>query len=179
MAIPKHLRINESSPFKTNNKKSVRKTKMSEIVGKIKKIDQSLSRTVAMFRQKNGKTPTELDLMKDSAAVPFLTQRKRLVKQYQYLKQESEFAENTYQTIVGDNPVRRANQSFQGIGGGSPFSGKREYHDTISTPALSPIRRVGTNSNKQGTLWDPRFNAGDIAVDPKIARYYRRLTGGY
>jgi hypothetical protein len=179
MAIPKHLKINESSPFKSNRKKSARKTKMSDIVGKIKKIDQSLSRTVAMFRQKNGKTPTELDLMKDSAAVPFLTQRKRLVKQYQYLKQESEFAENTYQTIKGDNPVRRANQSFQGIGGGSPFSGKREYHDTISTPALSPIRRVGTNSNKQGTLWDPRFNAGDIAVDPKIARYYRRLTGGY
>ena len=179
MAIPKHLKINESSPFKSNRKKSARKTKMSDIVGKIKKIDQSLSRTVAMFRQKNGKTPTELDLMKDSAAVPFLTQRKRLVKQYQYLKQESEFAENTYQTIKGDNPVRRANQSFQGIGGGSPFSGKREYHDTISTPALGPIRRVGTNSNKQGTLWDPRFNAGDIAVDPKIARYYRRLTGGY
>ena len=179
MAIPKHLKINESSPFKSTKKKSARKTKMSEIVGKIKKIDQSLSRTVAMFRQKNGKTPTELDLMKDSAAVPFLTQRKRLVKQYQYLKQESEFAENTYQTIRGDNPVRRANQSFQGIGGGSPFSGKREYHDTIGTPALNPIQRVGNNSYKQGTLWDPRFNAGDIAVDPKIARYYKRLTGGY
>lgn len=179
MAIPKYLKINESSPFKSNKKKSARKTKMSAIVGKIKKIDQSLSRTVAMFRQKTGKTPTELDLMKDSAAVPFLTQRKRLVKQYQYLKQESEFAENTYQTIRGDNPVRRANQSFQGIGGGSPFSGKREYHDTISTPALSPIRRVGRNTNKQGTLWDPRFNASDINVDPKIARYYKRLTGGY
>ena len=179
MAIPKYLKINETSPFKNNRKKSARKTKMSSIVEKIKIIDQSLSRTVAMFRQKTGKTPTELDLMKDSAAVPFLTQRKRLVKQYQYLKQESEFAENTYQTIRGDSPIRRANQSFQGIGGGSPFSGKRSYQDTISTPALSPIRRVGTNTNKQGTLWDPRFNAGDISVDPKIARYYKRLTGGY
>ena len=177
--IPTHLRINEKSPFGGNKRVSVRKTKMSTIVDKIKKVDQHLTRAVAKYRQSNGRTPSELDLMKDSTAVPLITQRKRLVKQYQYLKQESEFAENTYQTIRGDNPVRRANQSFQGIGGGSPFSGKREYHDTISTPALSPIRRVGRNTNKQGTLWDPRFNASDINVDPKIARYYKRLTGGY
>ena len=177
--IPKHLKINESSPFKSGNKKNERKTKMSEIVTKIKKVDQSLSRAVAMFRQKHGKMPNELDLMKDSAAVPLITQRKRLVKQYEYLKQEVKFAENTYRTIRGDNPVGRAKKSFQGIRGSSPFSGRKEYQDTISTPALSPIRRVGTNSNKQGTLWDPRFNAGDVTVDPKIARYYKRLTGGY
>ena len=59
------------------------------------------------------------------------------------------------------------------------FSGRKEYVDTIATPALSPIRRVGTNSNKVGTLWDPRFNAGDVTVDPKIARYYKKLTGGF
>ncbi len=176
--IPRHLEINESSPFGTGRKENKRKTKMGEIVTKIKKIDQSLSRAVALFRQKHNKVPNELDLMKDSTAVPLITQRKRLVKQYEYLKQEVKFAENTYQTIRGDNPVRRANKSFQGIRGSSPFSGSREYKDTISTPALSPIRRVGTNSNKQGTLWDPRFNAGDVTVDPKIARYYRRLTGG-
>ena len=177
--IPGHLKINESSPFGTNKKPDIRKTKMSEIVKKIKKVDQSLSRAVALFRQKNNKVPNELDLMKDSAAVPLITQRKRLVKQYEYLKQEVQFAENTYQTIRGDNPVYRAKKSFQGIRATSPFSGKKEYRDTIATPALSPIRRVGTNSNKIGTLWDPRFNAGDVTVDPKIARYYRRLTGGY
>lgn len=177
--IPKNLRINESSPFGQNKKSDIRKTKMGEIVTKIKKVDQSLSRAVALFRQKKGKMPNELDLMKDSAAVPLITQRKRLVKQYEYLKQEVKFAENTYQTIRGDNPVRRAKKSFQGIKATSPFSGRKEYQDTISTPALSPIRRVGTNSNKQGTLWDPRFNAGDVTVDPKIARYYRRLTGGF
>ena len=177
--IPNYLKINESSPFGQNKKPDIRKTKMGEIVTKIKKVDQSLSRAVALFRQKKGKMPNELDLMKDSAAVPLITQRKRLVKQYEYLKQEVKFAENTYQTIRGDNPVKRANKSFQGIKASSPFSGRREYQDTISTPALSPIRRVGTNSNKQGTLWDPRFNAGDVTVDPKIARYYRRLTGGF
>jgi hypothetical protein len=177
--IPGHLKINESPPFGSNTKSNVRKTKMGEIVKKIKKVDQSLSRAVALFRQKNNKVPNELDLMKDSAAVPLITQRKRLVKQYEYLKQEVKFAENTYQTIRGDNPVNRAKKSFQGIRGSSPFSGRKEYQDTIATPALSPIRRVGTNSNKVGTLWDPRFNAGDVTVDPKIARYYRRLTGGY
>tara|TARA_B110001454_G_C12632661_1_gene397634 strand:+ start:267 stop:803 length:537 start_codon:yes stop_codon:yes gene_type:complete len=177
--IPGHLKINESSPFGSNKKPDIRKTKMGEIVKKIKKVDQSLSRAVALFRQKNNKVPNELDLMKDSAAVPLITQRKRLVKQYEYLKQEVQFAENTYQTIRGDNPVHRAKKSFQGIRASSPFSGKKEYRDTIATPALSPIRRVGTNSNKIGTLWDPRFNAGDVTVDPKIARYYRRLTGGY
>tara|TARA_B110001454_G_scaffold95980_1_gene90997 strand:+ start:2419 stop:2958 length:540 start_codon:yes stop_codon:yes gene_type:complete len=178
--IPTYLKINESSPFGTGKKEDKRKTKMGEIVKKIKKVDQSLSRAVALFRQKKGKMPNELDLMKDSAAVPLITQRKRLVKQYQYLKQEVKFAENTYQTIRGDNPVYRAKKSFQGgISGSSPMSMTREYHDTRSAPALSPIRRVGTNSNKQGTLWDPRFNAGDVTVDPKIARYYKRLTGGF
>jgi len=177
--IPKYLKINESSPFQGAKKKNVRKTKMSDIVTKIKKVDQSLSRAVALFRQKNGKMPNELDLMKDSAAVPLITQRKRLVKQYEYLKQEVKFAENTYKTIRGDNPVGRARQSFKGgITGASPMSSGKEYQDTISTPALSPIRRVGTNSNKQGTLWDPRFNAGDVTVDPKIRRYYSRLMGG-
>jgi len=177
--IPKHLKINESSPFGTGKKQDKRKTKMSDIVEKIKKVDQHLSRTVAQFRQKHGKTPTELDLMKDSAAVPLVSQRKRLVKQYNYLKQESQFAENTYNMIKGDNPVRRANKSFQGIRATNPFSGNREYHDTVGAPALSPIRRIGNNSNKQGTLWDPRFNAGDVTVDPKIARYYKKLTGGF
>ena len=179
MAIPKHLKINESSPFKSNRKKSARKTKMSDIVGKIKKIDQSLSRTVAMFRQKNGKTPTELDLMKDSAAVPFLTQRKRLVKQYEYLKQEDQFAENTYRTIKGDSPIRRANQSFQGSGGGSPFDGRKEYHDP-GRSSRGMINRLGTTTSRKGnTLWDPRFNTSGSSVNPKIARYYKRLTGGY
>ncbi len=177
--IPKYLKIKESSPFGTGRKVDKRKTKMQEIVTKIKKVDQSLSRAVGLFRQKHGKLPNELDLMKDAAAVPLITQRKRLVKQYEYLKQESQFAENTYQTIKGDNPVGRAKKSFQGIRASSPFSGRKEYVDTIATPALSPIRRVGTNSNKVGTLWDPRFNAGDVTVDPKIARYYKKLTGGF
>ena len=34
--IPKHLRINESSPFGNNRKMSARQTKMGAIVGKIK-----------------------------------------------------------------------------------------------------------------------------------------------
>jgi hypothetical protein len=39
--IPRHLEINESSPFGTGRKENKRKTKMGEIVTKIKKIDQS------------------------------------------------------------------------------------------------------------------------------------------
>tara|TARA_B110000467_G_scaffold98521_1_gene89096 strand:- start:320 stop:862 length:543 start_codon:yes stop_codon:yes gene_type:complete len=178
-SIPTHLRINESSPMGSNKKKSVRKTKMGAIVTKIKKVDQSLSRAVALYRQKNGKTPSELDLMKDSAAVPFLTQRKRLVKQYEYLKQEDQFAENTYKTIKGDNPIRRANQSFQGIGGGSPFDGRREYHDP-GRSSRGIVNRLGTTTSRKGnTLWDPRFNTSGSSVNPKIARYYKRLSGGY
>tara|TARA_B110000467_G_C18232547_1_gene429582 strand:+ start:353 stop:811 length:459 start_codon:yes stop_codon:yes gene_type:complete len=152
---------------------------MAVIREKVKKVDQHLSRAVGKYRSKHNKTPNELELQQDQSTTPLIAQRKRLVKQYEYLKQEETFAENTYQTIRGDNPVRRAKKSFQGISGTSPFTGKREYMDTISTPALSPTRRIGTNSNKRGTLWDPRFNAGDVTVDPKIARYYRRLTGGY
>jgi hypothetical protein len=73
----------------------------------------------------------------------------------------------------------RAKKNFQGIRASSPFEGNREYQKVQSLPALSPIRRIGSNSNKAGTLWDPRFNAADITVDPKIARYYRKLSGGY
>jgi len=177
--IPKHLKIDEGSPFGTNNKKNIRKTKMTVILDKVKKVDQHLSRAVAQYRSKHNKTPNEFELQQDPTTTPLISQRKRLVKQYRYLKQESQFAENTYQTIRGDNPVGRAKKSFQGIRATSPFSGRKEYRDTVSAPALNPIRRVGTNSNKQGTLWDPRFNAGDVTVDPKIARYYKRLTGGY
>ena len=144
MPIPKHLKINEASPFTNNSTRNKRKTKMTEIVSKIKKVDQGLSRAVANFRAKHGKTPNELDLMKDAMAVPLITQRKRLVKQYNYLKQEVNFAENTYKTIRGDNPVGRAKKSFQGIGRTSPFTGRKEYQDTVGAPALSPIRRVGT-----------------------------------
>jgi hypothetical protein len=180
MAVMKRYRVTEKNPFVKPKKSDVRKTKMSEIVSKIKKIDQSLTRAVANFVSKNKRTPTELDLMKDSVAVPLITQRKRLVKQYNYLKQEIKFAENTYTMIKGDNPIKRAKRSFQGITPSNPFSGNKEYQiDNKSVPALSPIRRVGTNSNKMGTLWDPRFNAGDITVDPKIARYYKKLTGGF
>ena len=177
--IPKHLKIKETSPFGTGIKKDPRKTKMTEIVQKINKVDQHLSRADGKYRAKYNKTPNELELQQDQSTTPLISQRKRLVKQYNYLKQESQFAENTYQTIKGDNPVGRAKKSFQGIRASSPFEGRKEYRDTISAPALSPIRRVGTNSNKMGTLWDPRFNAGDVTVDPKIARYYRKISGGY
>jgi hypothetical protein len=179
MASIKRYRVTERNPFVKPEKADVRKTKMATIVQKIKKIDQSLTRAVANYISKHKKTPTELDLMKDSIAVPLVTQRKRLVKQYNYLKQEIKFAENTYTMIKGDNPINRAKRSFQGITPSNPFSGNKEYHDPKPTPALSPIRRVGTNTNKIGTLWDPRFNAGDVTVDPKIARYYRKLTGGF
>ena len=176
--IPTHLRINEKSPFGGNKRVSVRKTKMSTIVDKIKKVDQHLTRAVAKYRQSNGRTPSELDLMKDSTAVPLITQRKRLVKQYEYLKQEDQFAENTYNTIKGDSPIRRANQSFQGIGGGSPFDGRKEYHDP-GRNARGRINRVGSYNSRKGTLWDPRFNSSGSSVDPKAARYYKRLTGGF
>jgi hypothetical protein len=178
VGIPKHLRINESSPFASNRKVSARKTKMSAIVSKIKTVDQHLTRAVAKYRSANGKTPSELDLMKDSTAVPLVTQRQRLVKQYQYLKQESQFAEDTYNTIKGDSPIRRANQSFQGIGGGSPFDGRKEYRDT-GLHSRGMINRVGSYNSRKGTLWDPRFNASGSTVDPKAARYYKRLTGGF
>lgn len=169
--------INESSPFVTRETNK-RKTKMNDIVDKIKRVDQHLSRTVGQFRQKHQKTPTELDLMQDAAAVPLITQRKRLVKQYEYLKQEIQFAENTYKTIK-DDPVKNAQRSFRGISTASPFRRGAEYVDPSLGKAVTPINRIGHNTNKKGTLWDPRFNQSDISVDPKIVRYYKKLSGGY
>lgn len=175
--IPKHLKIKSSSPF-LQKQKNERKTKMSHILEKIKKVDQHLSRSVAQYRAKHKKSPTELELMQDSTAVPLITQRKRLVKQYEFLKQEALYAEKTYKTIK-DDPVSNAQKSFRSIKTSNPFSGNKEYSDPITVPALSPIKRIGHNTNKQGTLWDPRFNFGDVTVDPRIERYYKRLSRGY
>jgi len=175
--IPKHLNIKTSSPFPTRQN-TERKTKMANVLEKIKKVDQHLSRAVAQYRAKHNKTPNELELQQDSATTPLISQRKRLVKQYNYIKQESQYAEKTYKTIR-DDPIKRAQRSFSGIRNKNPLDGNREYVNTFSMPALSPIRRIGNNTNKQGTLWDPRFNHGDVTVDPKIARYYKRLSGGY
>lgn len=175
--ISKHS-INSSSPFSNNTPANTRKTKMNKIVEQIKGVDENLSRAVGKFVQKYNKTPTELDLIKDSnSTIPLIDLRKKLVKQYHYLKQEAQFAENTYNVIRGDNPITRAKKSFQGITlTSSPMEGNKSYIDTFSSPT---IRRVGTNSNKQGTLWDPRFNSGDITVNPGINRYYQKLMKGY
>jgi hypothetical protein len=169
--------IDETAPFvkKENNK---RKTKMNDIVTKIKKVDQHLSRTIGQYRAKHKKTPTELDLMQDAVAVPLVTQRKRLVKQYEYLKQEKQYAENTYKTIK-DDPIQQAQRSFHGIRNESPFKPGAEYMVPNYNKAVTPINRIGNNTSKQGTLWDPRFNQSDVRVDPKIARYYKHLSGGY
>ncbi len=60
---------------------------MDNIMEKIKKVDQHLTRAVGQYRSKHNKTPTEVDLMRDSTTVPLVTQRKRLVKQYNFEKQ--------------------------------------------------------------------------------------------
>ena len=169
--------INENAPFvkKANNK---RKTRMNEIVGKIKKLDGHLTRSIGQYRSKHNKTPNELDLMQDPTAIPLITQRKKLVKQYEYLKEEALYAQNTYMTIK-DDPVSNAQKSFRGISNNSPFTPGAEYSIPGFNKAVTPIKRIGNNTSKRGTLWDPRFNQSDVVVNPKIARYYKRLTGGY
>ena len=171
------MNIRSTSPF-IQKKKNERKSKMKVIVEKINKVDQHLSRAVGKYRAQHNRTPNELELQQDQSTTPLISQRKRLVKQYDFLKQENQYAEKTYRTIR-DNPVKRAQRSFRGITNQNPLGRDREYQNTSGGRALSPIRRIGNNSNKSGTLWDPRFNHGDITVDPKIARYYKRLTGGY
>jgi len=168
--IPSYLKIGSLSPFirKQQNK---RKTKMSEVLDKIRSLDQHLSRTVASYRSRNDRPPTELDLMKDAATVPLITQRKRLVKQYKYLKQEANYASRTYKTIK-DDPIMKAQRSFSGIRPMNPFDENRTYNKT-------PIKRIGYNTNKGSVLWDPRFNFGDTAIDPKTSRYYHKLTRGF
>ena len=58
---------------------------MATIVEKINKVDQHLSRAVASYRSRNNKTPNELELQQDQSTTPLISQRKRLVKQYNYL----------------------------------------------------------------------------------------------
>lgn len=176
--IPKHLRLTDKQPFGMQQRPSGKITKLKDIKNKIISVDASLTRIISSYVAKNGKQPNELDLMRDQSAVPLITQRKKLVAQFKNLQEEVKFAENVYQTIK-DDPIRNAKKSFQGLQNTNPFDGNKEYRDPIVKPALSPLRRIGKETYKQGTLWDPRFNAGDITVDPKISRYYRKLTRGW
>ena len=56
---------------------------MAVIRDKVKKVDQHLSRAVAEYRSKHNKTPNELELQQDRTTTPLISQRKRLVKQYE------------------------------------------------------------------------------------------------
>lgn len=177
--IPKHLRVSDSQPFGKTRRPSVKITKLNEIKTKINSLDTSLTRIVSSYIAKHGKQPNELDLMQNQSAVPLITQRKKLVAQFKNLQEEVKYAENVYKTIK-DDPIQNAKKSFQGITmNQNPFSGNREYRDPVVRPALTPSRRIGHSTSKQGTLWDPRFNFSDVTVDPKISRYYRKLTRGY
>ena len=177
--IPKHLRVSDSQPFGKTRRPSVKITKLNEIKTKINSLDTSLTRIVSSYIAKHGKQANELDLMQNQSAVPLITQRKKLVAQFKNLQEEVKYAENVYKTIK-DDPIQNAKKSFQGITmNQNPFSGNREYRDPIVRPALTPARRIGHSTSKQGTLWDPRFNFSDVTVDPKISRYYRKLTRGY
>ena len=175
--IPKHLKISSSSPFGS----SPRNTKMErvkEIQNKIRIIDNQLNNAISSFRAKHNKTPTELDLMKDSVTVPLITQRKKLVSQYKSLKDDIEYAKGLFQQIQRDDPIKNAQKSFRGIAANNPFASQKEYTDPVVRPAMTPVQRVGNNTTKTGTLWDPRFNFNDITVDPKIKRYYNRIVRG-
>ena len=177
--IPKHLRVTDSQPFGSSIKPSRNITKLNEIKKKINSLDSGLTRIVSSYIAKHGKQPNELDLMQNQSAVPLITQRKKLVAQFKNLQEEVKYAENVYKTIK-DDPIKNAKRSFQGITmNQNPFSGNKEYRDPIVRPALTPSRRIGHSTTKQGTLWDPQFNFADVTVDPKISRYYRKLTRGY
>ena len=175
--IPKHLRVTDKTPFEMP-KSNTKITKLKDIKNKIISLDSTLTRMVSSYVAKHGRQPNELDLMREQSAVPLITQRKKLVAQFKNLQQEVKYAENVYRTIK-DDPIQNAKKSFQGLQNKNPFDGNREYKDPVVRPALSPLRRIGKETFKQGTLWDPRFNAGDITVDPRISRYYRKLARGF
>ena len=176
--IPKHLRVRDNQPF-GKRRPSGKITKLNEIKTKINSLDTSLTRIVSSYIAKHGKQPNELDLMQNQSAIPLITQRKKLVSQFKNLQEEVKYAENVYKTIK-DDPIQNAKKSFQGLQNQNPFGKSREYREPgIVRSALTPSRRIGHSTSKQGTLWDPRFNFSDVTVDPKITRYYRKLTRGY
>ena len=176
--IPKHLRVTDKQPFSNGRRPSIKMTKLKEIKTKITSLDNDLTRIISSYIAKHGKQPNELDLMRDQSAVPLITQRKKLVMQFKNLQEEVKYAENIYQTIK-DDPIKNANRSFQGLKNTNPFDGKKGYKDVNPLPALTPLRRIGHETSKRGTLWDPRFNASAVRVDPQISRYYKKLTKGF
>jgi len=176
--IPKHLKISSSSPFGAVPQ-NTKMSKLKDIQNKIRLIDNKLNDAISSFRAKHSKTPTELDLMKNAVTVPLITQRKKLVAQYKSLKEEIEYTKNIFQNMRREDPVKSAQKSFRGISTNNPFATQKEYMDPVIRPAMTPIQRIGNSTTKTGTLWDPRFNFHDVTVDPKIKRYYNKLTKGW
>ena len=148
---------------------------LEKIRRKIQLVDNQLQNNIAQFRAKFKKTPTELDLMQDPDSIPLIEERKSLVLQYKQLQQQALYAQQLYESIQKTDPIRSAQKSFSGIRMGSPFSTNVEYKDPVVVPALTPIKRIGQETYKSGTLWDPRFNMGDVGINPRIKRYYSSL----
>jgi hypothetical protein len=168
--IPDYLKIKNVSPILSN---------LEKIRQKIALLDNKLQNNIAQFRSRYQKTPTELDLMQDPDSIPLIEERKALVGQYKQLQQQALYAQQMFDSIQKTDPIRSAQKSFSGIQMGNPFGDTREYQDPVVIPAMTPIKRIGQETTKVGTLWDPRFNMGDVAIDPKIKRYYTSLTSSW
>jgi hypothetical protein len=176
--IPDYLKIKNTSPMgggRKNTKKNMI-SNLEKIRQKISLLDNQLQNNIAQFRAKYKKTPTEFDLMQDPDSMPLIDERKSLVAQYKQLQQQALYAQEMYETIQKADPIRSAQKSFSGIKMGNPFDTMVDYKDPVVIPALTPSRRIGQETYKVGTLWDPRFNMGDITVDPRVKRYYNSLT---
>lgn len=152
--------------------------KLSTLRKEISSVDRTISVESSKFIQKHKRKPTETELMTNAKVAVLMDRRNELKNKYIQLVEQNTMISNDMQHFNKVDPVKQAQLSFSGIQFQNPMRKGREYKNPVSVPAKSPHLRIRQEPQKQGTLWDPSYTIKDVAVHPKIRRYYSRISGG-
>ena len=177
--------LRDSSPFartrpaRTKGFSQVMMNRLSTLRKEIASVDRSISVEASKFIQKNKRQPTEVDLQQNPKVSVLIERREQLKTRYIQLVEQNTMVSSDMSYLQNRvDPVKQAQISFSGIQFSNPMKKGREYKSPLSVPAKSPHLRVIQEPQKRGTLWDPSYTIKDVAVHPKIRRYYSRLSGG-
>ena len=160
-------------PARTKGFSQVMMNRLSTLRKEIASVDRSISVEASKFIQKNKRQPTEVDLQQNPKVSVLIERREQLKTRYIQLVEQNTMVSSDMSYLQNRvDPVKQAQISFSGIQFSNPMK------TPLSVPAKSPHLRVIQEPQKRGTLWDPSYTIKDVAVHPKIRRYYSRLSGG-
>ena len=184
--MPKYTRIDNTSPMGRTRPAKTRggftqplMNKLGTLRNKIQEIDAVIMSESQKFKQTNNRTPSEEELRNLPKVAGLMARRDQLKQIYINTVKNADVIANDMTMINRIDPVKQAQASFSGIKFSNPMKKGREYKSPLTVPAMSPSNRIQKDPIKTGTLWDPRYGLRDVAVHPKIKRYYNMIGGRF